>query len=105
MENIDNINRGSKLIVLKSENTYSADVETFIPKGVCSTMIKFAVEDDKLVFVEFTGGCPGNLKAISSLITDMPVQEIVGKLKGITCGKKSTSCADQLCKALDGYMK
>ncbi|SMF35228.1 TIGR03905 family TSCPD domain-containing protein [Desulfovibrio gilichinskyi] len=105
MENIENINRGSKIIILKSENTYSADVETFIPQGVCSTMINFAVEDGKLVYVDFTGGCPGNLKAISALITDMPVQEIVGKLKGITCGNKSTSCADQLCKALDGYMK
>lgn len=107
MENIENINRGSKNIhlTIKPQNEDSADTETYVPKGVCSSLISFAVKEDKLVYVKFTGGCPGNLKAISALITGMPVQEVLCKLKGITCGKKNTSCADQLCQALDGYVK
>ncbi len=80
-----------------------ADSEIFTPSGVCAKMIRFAVEDGKLTFVNFTGGCDGNLKAVSALVKDMKLEDIVAKLSGITCGKKSTSCADQLCKALIEY--
>ena len=41
----------------------------------------------------------GNLKAISSLVEGLTVEEVEEKLKGITCGFKSTSCGDQLAQA------
>jgi hypothetical protein len=31
----------------------------------------------------------------------MDGQELIGRLKGIRCGKKKTSCADQLAQAVD----
>ncbi|NDV18327.1 TIGR03905 family TSCPD domain-containing protein [Pseudodesulfovibrio sp. JC047] len=83
-----------------SASTVPGDADTFIPKGVCAKMIRFVVEDHILQHVSFTGGCDGNLKAIAKLVEGMDVSEIVEKLSGITCGKKPTSCADQLCKAL-----
>ena len=49
----------------------------------------------------FIGGCKGNLKAISKLVTGRPVAEVTDILRGNTCGMKPTSCADQLCRALD----
>ncbi|WP_084147043.1 TIGR03905 family TSCPD domain-containing protein [Maridesulfovibrio zosterae] len=76
----------------------------FIPKGVCAKLIRYAVEDGKLTYVKFTGGCDGNLKAVSTLVTGMKLTEILSKLKGITCGNKPTSCADQLCCALSEYL-
>lgn len=95
-------------LVPLAPNTASADApaeaEVFIPKGVCSKMIRFAVEDGKLVHVDFTGGCDGNLKGIAQLVQGMGVDEIIGKLDGITCGRKSTSCPDQLSRALREYM-
>ncbi|MBQ1755862.1 MAG: TIGR03905 family TSCPD domain-containing protein, partial [Oscillospiraceae bacterium] len=50
--------------------------------------------------VRFTGGCNGNLKAISKLVEGMTVDQIEGYLKGNTCGRNTTSCADQLAIAV-----
>ena len=69
-------------------------------KGTCSTAIETDVEDGVIKGVKFAGGCPGNLLAISELIRGMNVSEAIGKLEGIKCGNKKTSCADQLALAL-----
>lgn len=82
----------------------TADAEVFIPEKVCAKMIRFVVEDHKLAYLKFTGGCDGNLKAISKLLVGMDVDEVIEKLSGITCGKKNTSCTDQLCVALRSYI-
>lgn len=73
------------------------------PRGVCSQMMEFEVEDDKIVSVTVTGGCDGNLKGISRLIRGMSVQEVVDRLEGIRCGGKPTSCPDQIARALKAY--
>ncbi|MGE4422180.1 MAG: TIGR03905 family TSCPD domain-containing protein [Pseudodesulfovibrio sp.] len=80
----------------------SGDFEIFKPENVCSKMIRYQVENGRLTRLEFTGGCDGGLKAIAALVEGMKVEDVVGKLKGLTCGKKETSCADQLCVALLG---
>lgn len=69
-------------------------------KGTCSQSIQFDLEGDKVYNVVFHGGCNGNLKAIAKLVEGMTVSEIQTKLKGNTCGFKSTSCADQLAIAV-----
>jgi uncharacterized protein (TIGR03905 family) len=69
-------------------------------KDVCPTKVDFVIENNLLKDVYFHGGCPGNLKALSVLIDGMPAKEAIAKLEGICCGAKSTSCADQLAKAL-----
>lgn len=70
------------------------------PKGVCSQLIDFDIEDNKVKNVSFTGGCNGNLQGISHLIEGMDVNEAVSRLEGIKCGFKKTSCPDQLAQAL-----
>ncbi len=77
-------------------------MQTYIPQGVCPKEIQFAVENGAVKNVSFSGGCPGNLKAISSLIEGMPVEEVIAKFKGNTC-RNNTSCADQLALALEAY--
>lgn len=69
-------------------------------KGVCTTQIDFELNDNVVSNIKFHGGCNGNLKAIATLVDGMTVDEISAKLAGNTCGMKSTSCADQLVKAL-----
>lgn len=69
-------------------------------KGVCAMQINFDINDDVITNVRFIGGCNGNLKAIGTLVDGMTVDEIEGKLSGNLCGMKSTSCADQLAKAV-----
>lgn len=73
---------------------------TYKTKGVCSSTINFEVEDDVVTSLQFIGGCNGNLKGISSLCIGMKVQDVIERLDGIKCGFKSTSCPDQLAKAL-----
>lgn len=70
------------------------------PKGVCSLMIKFDINGNVISNVEFLGGCNGNLKAISRLVDGQTVEYIEEKLGGNTCGGKTSSCADQLAKAV-----
>lgn len=69
--------------------------------GTCSRRVHFDIEDGKVRNVSFEGGCNGNLKGISALVDGMEVNEAIERLKGITCGFKSTSCPDQLSKALE----
>ncbi|MDE6945256.1 MAG: TIGR03905 family TSCPD domain-containing protein [Lachnospiraceae bacterium] len=70
------------------------------PKGVCSKAIDVQVEGNVIKSVKFTGGCNGNLQGISSLVAGMEIEDAIGKLRGIKCGVKSTSCPDQLACAL-----
>lgn len=75
----------------------------YIPRGVCSRSIHVDLSDDGTTVegVSFVGGCNGNLKAISKLVKGMPVAKVTEILRGNECGNKGTSCADQLCCALD----
>lgn len=68
--------------------------------GTCSQKINFEIRDGKVYNVSFLGGCNGNLKGIGSLVDGMEVDEVIRRVEGIRCGMKSTSCPDQLAKAL-----
>ena len=68
--------------------------------GVCAKKVAFNLEGDKISNLNFLGGCPGTLQGISKLVDNMPIDDIIEKLSGITCGLKSTSCPDQLSKVL-----
>lgn len=72
----------------------------FKTKGTCSAVIKFDINDNIISNIEFVGGCPGNLKAISKLLEGQTVEYIEEKLKGNQCGMRGTSCADQLAIAV-----
>lgn len=72
----------------------------YTPRGVCSVRIEFDIDGDIISGVKFTGGCNGNLKAISKLVDGMSVDKIESVLRGNTCGYKPTSCADQLAIAV-----
>jgi len=74
-------------------------------KGVCASEVKFTVKDGKLSGVQFYKGCAGNLKALAVLLEGMPVDEVISKLKGITCGENPTSCSDQLATVLKKIKK
>ncbi len=69
-------------------------------QGTCSTHIELDVEEGIIKEVAFWGGCNGNLQAVSRLVHNRPAAEVIDTLKGIRCGQRPTSCADQLCKAL-----
>ena len=76
---------------------------SYRPRGVCSQRMDFELEDGKIVSVKVTGGCDGNLKGIASLVAGMDIDEAIRRMEGIRCGFKSTSCPDQMAKALKAF--
>ena len=73
---------------------------TYYTQGTCSTQIDIVTNGDIIENVAFYGGCNGNLQGISILFKGIKIDDAIKKLEGITCGFKSTSCPDQLAKAL-----
>lgn len=67
---------------------------------VCSKRIDIEIKDEIIMKVVYTRGCEGNAKGIGALIKGMSVDEAIRRLDGITCGKRGTSCPDQLSKVL-----
>lgn len=69
-------------------------------ENVCSQIISFDINDDVITNIGFTGGCNGNLKAIAKLVDGWTVSKIEEYLRGNICGRRPTSCADQLAIAV-----
>ena len=67
---------------------------------VCAQVISFDLDGNIVRNIQFLGGCNGNLKAISKLVDGWTVEKIEEYLLGNTCGRKPTSCADQLAKGV-----
>ena len=68
--------------------------------GTCSRAIIMDVENDVITDCKFVGGCAGNTQGVAALVRGMKVDEAIERLGGIKCGFKSTSCPDQLARAL-----
>ena len=70
-------------------------------KGTCAKKLQFELRENRVYSVSFEGGCEGNLKALSVLVEGMSTEELLKKMKGLSCGKKASSCADQLATAIE----
>ena len=69
-------------------------------ENTCAQFIEFDINDNVITNISFYGGCNGNLKAISHLLEGKTVEYIESNLKGNLCGRRPTSCADQLAIAV-----
>lgn len=77
----------------------------YLTEGTCSKVISLDLEGDVVRNISFMGGCDGNLKAIPILVDGWTVDQIEAKLSGVLCGRRGTSCSDQLAKAVRaGYL-
>ena len=73
---------------------------TYRTQGVCAKAIEIELDGDTVKKVKFIGGCSGNTQGVARLAEGRKVDEVIATLEGIKCGFKSTSCPDQLAKAL-----
>jgi uncharacterized protein (TIGR03905 family) len=87
-------------MVTLEENEVPERFINYKTKGTCSTEISFELRDGKVHSISFENGCDGNLKALGILAEGMDAEELVKKLKGLRCGRKKTSCGDQLAIAV-----
>ena len=69
---------------------------TYKTKGTCSREITVELEGNIIKSVNFMGGCPGNLAAISKIVVGMDKDKVINIWRGNACGTRGTSCADQL---------
>ena len=72
----------------------------YLTKNTCSQVISLDLDGNVVHNVRFFGGCDGNLKAIPILVEGMTVEQIEEKLTGVQCGRRGTSCGDQLARAV-----
>ena len=77
----------------------------YTPQGVCSMQMIFEIDNGIIKKLKIIGGCPGNTVGVSRLVEGRTVDEVIEMLKGIPCGKRQTSCPDQVAKALEQYKK
>ena len=70
------------------------------PNGVCASDIEVVVENGVVEDVKIVGGCDGNHKGLISLVKGMQIDEVIRRLEGISCGRRTTSCPDQIAQTL-----
>ncbi len=78
---------------------------SFNPSGVCCREMNFEVdENNKIIDLNFIGGCPGNMLGLKQVLIGQNALEVADKLKDIRCGNKSTSCPAELSKAIKNFL-
>ena len=94
------MSKGVEALQNLEREAFTAMTIQYTPRGVCSRAFQIQVEDGVIQDIRVEGGCDGNLKGLSSLLKGMKVEEAIGRLEGIRCGPRPTSCPDQLAQAL-----
>ena len=78
---------------------------SFNPSGVCCREMNFEVdENNKIIDLNFIGGCPGTMLGLKQVLIGQNALEVADKLKDIRCGNKSTSCPAELSKAIKNFL-
>lgn len=95
------IQEASAQKIIRDEVKDGVRVVDYLPSSaVCSKVINLKIKDGVILQASYTGGCQGNTRGISALISGMDVDEAISRLDGIQCGRKGTSCPDQLANCL-----
>lgn len=73
-------------------------------RGTCAEGILLDIEDGIIAEARFVGGCHGNTQGIAALVRGSDAREVAERLRGIRCGRRDTSCPDQLAQAIDAAL-
>lgn len=75
--------------------------KTYQTNGVCSRQIDIELDENNVITAcRYHGGCNGNTQGVAALVIGMTAEDAIKRLSGIRCGMRSTSCPDQLARAL-----
>ena len=75
---------------------------TYTPQGgVCSKLMVIDAKDGVIENVQIVGGCHGNGQGMCALLKGMRIEDAIGRLSGIDCHGRGTSCPDQMAQALN----
>ncbi len=74
-------------------------------KGTCSTQIDLEIgADNKITYCAIHRGCPGNTAGLAKMVIGRDADEVKKLLRGIPC-RGTTSCPDQLSRAIEAYQQ
>ena len=72
-------------------------------RGTCSTQIDLEIDQNGVITsCAFVNGCRGNTQGLSRMVIGRKADDVKEILRGIPC-RGSTSCPDQLSKAIEAY--
>ncbi len=75
-------------------------------RGTCSQFIDVELDAQGCISkCQFIGGCDGNTQGIARLVLGKKATDVIRQLQGIRCGMKTTSCPDQLSRALEELLQ
>ena len=71
--------------------------------GTCSVQIDLEIENGVITHCEFIRGCRGNTQGLAQMVIGQKAEDVMHRLRGIEC-RGSTSCPDQLSRAIEEYL-
>ena len=71
-------------------------------KGTCSSQIDLEIENGVITQCVIHNGCRGNTQGLAKMVVGRKAEDVKALLSGIAC-RGSTSCPDQLAKAIEAY--
>ena len=99
---------GSKMLTVKvprETGICAKEINIFLEKnGVFICLFVIFDKNNKIDDLVVIGGCAGNLSAVANLIKGMDANEVINKLEYITCGKKNTSCPNEIANILKVFI-
>ncbi len=70
--------------------------------GTCSRAIELEIQNGIITHCKFDGGCKGNTEGLARMVIGRKADEVAAMLEGVPC-RGTTSCPDQLSKAIRSY--
>lgn len=70
--------------------------------GVCASRLTVEASDGIVRSAHIEGGCPGWRAFAERVMTERPVVECIELMRGVECGERGTSCANEVAKCLEG---
>lgn len=78
----------------------------FTPKGVCSRRFHTTVSDRGIIeSLSIEEGCNGYGNGVSRLVEGMHIDDVIERFDGVKCGRKNTSCPDQMARMFNEIKK
>ena len=70
--------------------------------NVCSTMVKIVYDENTHIIDDMyiLGGCHGQNQLFKRFVRGKTLEEIVEKFSGIVCGRKGTSCPNEIANVI-----
>lgn len=75
---------------------------TYKTHGTCSSQIELEIKNGIITYCKFTNGCRGNTEGLARMVIGQKAEEVASRLEGVPC-RGTTSCPDQLSKAIRAY--